>query len=66
MKYILMNEIEKKIIEECRGNARKRVNLLGKINLPSKNRKREKKKNQAETKQGKKRKGKITALRSNF
>jgi len=39
-----MNEIEKKIIEECRGNARKRVNLLGKINLPSKNRKREKKK----------------------
>ena len=44
MKYILMNEVEKKIIEECRGNARKRVNLLGKINLPSKNRKREKKK----------------------
>lgn len=39
-----MNEIEKKIIEECRGNARKRVNLLAKINLPSKNRKREKKK----------------------
>jgi len=44
MKYILMNEVEKKIIEECRGNARKRVNLLAKINLPSKNRKREKKK----------------------
>lgn len=39
-----MNEVEKKIIEECRGNARKRVNLLARINLPSKNRKREKKK----------------------
>jgi hypothetical protein len=44
MIYILMNEFEKKKIEECRGNARKRVNLLAKINLPSKNRKREKKK----------------------